>query len=87
MSGSVQGSASPTPRITAYAPPRGDAVGCQFAAEAAAVDDGPLAAFAYPDCHRLHNAAAVGGAVAGFFVHMKTGQAVGAMVAVVAPGV
>jgi len=48
------------------------------------VDDGPLAAFAYPDGHRLHDAAAVGGTVAGLFVHMKAGQAVGAMVAVVA---
>ena len=27
-----------------------------------------------PDGHRLHDAAAVGGAVAGFFVHMKAGQ-------------
>lgn len=33
-----------------------------------------IAAFAYPDSHRLHDAAAVGGAVAGFFVHMKAGQ-------------
>jgi hypothetical protein len=51
------------------------------------VDDGPLAAFAYPDGYRLHDAAAVGGTVAGFFVHIKAGQAVGTMVAVVAPGV
>jgi len=51
------------------------------------VDDGPLAALAYPDGHRLHDAAAVGGTVAWFFVHMKAGQAVGAMFAVVAPGV
>ena len=28
-----------------------------------------------PDGHRLHDAAAVGGTVAGFFVHMKAGQA------------
>ena len=34
-----------------------------------------IAAFAYPDGHRLHDAAAVGGTVAGFFVHMKAGQA------------
>ena len=40
-----------------------------------------------PDGHRLHDAAAVGDTVAGFFVHMKAGQAVGAMVAVVAPGI
>ena len=62
-------------------------VGTKLSAAFAAVDDGPLAAFAYPDGHRLHDAAAVGGTVAGFFVHMKAGQAVGAMVAVVAPGV
>lgn len=62
-------------------------VGTKLSAAFAAVDDGPLAAFAYPDRHRLHDAAAVGGTVAGFFVHMKAGQAVGAMVAVVAPGV
>ena len=46
-----------------------------------------LAALAYPDSYRLHDAAAVGGTVAGFFVHMKAGQAVGAMVAVVAAGI
>ena len=34
-----------------------------------------IAAFAYSDGHRLHDAAAVGGAVAGFFIHMKAGQA------------
>ena len=62
-------------------------VGTELSAAFAAVDDGPLAAFAYPDRHQLHDAAAVGGTVAGFFVHMKTGQAVGAMVAVVIPGV
>ena len=60
-------------------------VGAELSAAFAAVDDGPLAAFAYPDGHRLHDAAAVGGTVAGLFVHMKAGQAVGAMVAVVAP--
>ena len=62
-------------------------MGLSSAAAFAAVDDGPLAALAYPDRHRLHDAAAVGGAVAGFFVHMKAGQAVGTVVAVVAAGV
>ena len=57
-------------------------VGTEFSAAFAAMDDGPLAALAYPDRHRLHDAAAVGGTVAGFFIHMKAGQAVGAMVAV-----
>ena len=56
----------------------------ELSAAFAAVDDGPFAALAYPDGHRLHDAAAVGGAVAGFFVHMKAGQAIGTMVAVVA---
>ena len=62
-------------------------VGAERAAALAAVDDRPFTAPAYPDRHRLHDAAAVGGTVAGFFVHMKAGQAVGTMVAVVAPGV
>ena len=62
-------------------------VRAELSAAFAAVDDGPLAALAYPDGHRLHDAAAVGGTVAGFFVHMKAGQAVGAMVAVVAAGI
>ena len=62
-------------------------VGAELSAAFAAMDDRPLAALAHPDGHRLHDTAAVGGTVAGFFVHMKAGQAVGAMVAVVAPGI
>ena len=40
-------------------------VGTELSAAFAAVDDGPLAALAYPDSYRLHDAAAVGGAVTG----------------------
>ena len=61
-------------------------VGAEFSAAFAAVDDGPLAALAYPDRHRLHDAAAVGSPVAGLDVYVQAGKAVGAVVAVVAAG-
>ena len=54
--------------------------------ELRAVDDRPLAAPAYPDRHRLHDAAAVGSPVAGLDVYVQAGEAVGAVVAVVAAG-
>ena len=56
--------------------------GSELPAAFAAVDNCPFAAFAHPDGNRLHDAAAVGCAVARLFVYMKTRQAVGAMVAV-----
>ena len=52
----------------------------------AAVDDRPFTAPAYPDRHRLHDAAAVRGPVAGLDVYVQAGEAVGAVVAVVAAG-
>ena len=61
-------------------------VGAERAAALAAVDDGPLAALADPDGHRLHDAAAVGSPVAGLDVYVQAGKAVGAVVAVVAAG-
>ena len=54
-------------------------VGAERAAALAAVDDRPLAAPAYPDRHRLHDAA-------GLDVYVQAGEAVGAVVAVVAAG-
>ena len=62
-------------------------VGAERSAALAAVDDRPLAAPAYPDRHRLHDAAAVGSPVTGLDVYVQAGEAVGAVVAVVAPGV
>ena len=61
-------------------------VGMEDAAGFTAVDDGPLTAFPHPYRHRLHGAAALGGPVTGLIVQMDAGQAVGAVVAVVAPG-
>ena len=65
---------------------RRNTVGAERAAALAAVDDRPLAALAYPDRHRLHDAAAVGSPVAGLDVYVQAGEAVGAVVAVVAAG-
>ena len=65
---------------------RRNTVGAERAAALAAVDDRPLAALAYPDRHRLHDAAAVGRPVAGLDVYVQAGEAVGAVVAVVAAG-
>ena len=62
-------------------------VGAERSAALAAVDDRPLAALAYPDRHRLHNTAAVRGPVAGLDVYMQAGEAVGAVVTVVAAGI
>ena len=62
-------------------------VGAERSAALAAVDDRPLAALAYPDRHRLHDAAAVGSPVAGLDVYMQAGKAVGTVVAVVAAGI
>ena len=61
-------------------------VGAERAAALAAVDDRPLAALAYPDRRRLHNTATVGSPVAGLDVYVQAGEAVGAVVAVVAAG-
>ena len=63
---------------------RRHAVGAERTASLAAVYDGPLSSPAHPDGDRLHDAAAVTCPVAGFYVHMQAGQAVGAVVAVVA---
>ncbi len=65
---------------------RRNTVGAERAAALAAVDDRPLAALAYPDRHRLHNTATVGSPVAGLDVYVQAGEAVGAVVAVVAAG-
>ena len=65
---------------------RRNTVGAERAAALAAVDDRPLAALAYPDRHRRHDAAAVGSPVAGLDVYVQAGEAVGAVVAVVAAG-
>ena len=43
---------------------RRNAVGMEGTAALAAVDDGPLAALAYPDGHRLHDAAEVASKIA-----------------------
>ena len=59
--------------------------GGKGAAPAASVDDGPLAALAYPHCDRLHHPAAVCGTVPRLCVYMEAGEAVGTMVAVAAP--
>ncbi len=63
---------------------RRNTVGTERSAALAAVDDRPLAAPAYPDRHRLHDAAAVGSPVAGLDVYVQAVEAVGAVVAVVA---
>ena len=65
---------------------RRNTVGAERAAALAAVDDRPFTAPAYPDRHRLHNTAAVGSPVAGLDVYVQAGEAVGAVVAVVAAG-
>lgn len=65
---------------------RRNTVGAERSAALAAVDDRPLAAPAYPDRHRLHDATAVGGPVAGLDIYVQAGEAVGAVVAVVAAG-
>ena len=59
---------------------RRDPIGAERAAPAAAVDDRPFTAPAYPDRHRLHDAAAVGSPVAGLDVHMQAAQTVWTMV-------
>lgn len=65
---------------------RRNTVGAERAAALAAVYDRPFTAPAYPDRHRLHDAAAVGSPVAGLDVYVQAGKAVGAVVAVVAAG-
>ena len=65
---------------------RRNTVGAERAAALAAVDDGPFAASAHPNSHWLHDAAAVGRPVAGLDVYVQAGEAVGAVVAVVAAG-
>lgn len=61
-------------------------VGAERSAALAAVDDRPFTTPAYPNRHRLHDAAAVRGPVAGLDVYVQAGEAVGAVVAVVAAG-
>ena len=51
------------------------------------MDERPLAALAHPHADGLHNSAAFGGAVPRLLVHVEAGQAVGAVVAVIAAGV
>ena len=65
---------------------RRNTVGAERAAALAAVDDRPLAAPAYPDRHRLHDAAAVGGPITGLDIYVQAGEAVWAVVTVVAAG-
>lgn len=50
------------------------------------MDHRPFAVLAYPDGDRLHDPSAVRGPVAGLHVHVEAVQAVGAVVAVLAPG-
>ena len=64
----------------------GHAVGGYPPADAAPVNDGPLPALADPHGDGLHLSAAVGLAVTRLDVQVKGGQAVGAVVAVVAAG-
>ena len=66
---------------------RSHAVGAERTTAPASVDDRPFAALTHPDGDRLHDAAAVAGAVAWLYVHMKAGKAVRTMVSVVAAGV
>ena len=47
------------------------------------MDDRPVAALAHPHSYRLHDAAAIGGSVAGLDVHVEAAQAIVAMVAVI----
>ena len=65
---------------------RRNTVGAERAAALAAVYDRPFTAPAYPDRHRLHDAAAVGSPVAGLDVYVQAGKAVGAVVAMLGAG-
>lgn len=62
------------------------AVGAERTAAAAAMNERPLAVFAHPDGHGLHDAAVVGCAVTGRDVDVQAAQAVRAVVGVAAPG-
>ena len=57
-------------------------VGVENAAPLAAVDDGPLAAFAHPDTHWLHDVAAVRRPVPGSSSRWRLRRQLGAVVAV-----
>ncbi|MPN55895.1 hypothetical protein SDC9_203579 [bioreactor metagenome] len=48
------------------------------------MDDRPFSALPYPDRHGLHNPPAVGGTVARLQIHMQAGQAIGAVVPMLA---
>ena len=50
------------------------------------MNDSPFPAFAHPDGNRLHNPAAITFPVAGFNIHVKAAQAIGAMVAMITAG-
>lgn len=60
-------------------------VGAELAAPAAPVNHRPLLFFPHPHPDGVHDAAAVCGAVSRLLVHVEAAQAVGAVVAVVAP--
>lgn len=51
------------------------------------MNDGPLAAFPYPDGYRLHDPAAVRFPVARLYVHMEVGKTVRTMISVAATGI
>lgn len=47
----------------------------------------PLSAFSHPDCYRFHDPAAIVRTVARRFINVQTGQAVTAVIAVLASGI
>ena len=64
----------------------GDPVGAEGAADAAPVDQRPLAALSHPDGDGFHSPAALGGPVTGFNVQMLAGEAVGTVVPMLRSG-
>jgi len=62
----------------------GNAVGTERSATLTPVDDSPLAIFAYPHSHRLHDLTAVCRPVSWLSVQMQTGQTVGTVIAMCA---
>ncbi len=59
----------------------GDAVGAQYVAAGAAMDEGPLAVVADRDADRLHGLGAGAASVAGLLIDVTRPQALRAMVA------
>lgn len=63
---------------------RRDAVGGELATDSATVDNRPLSVIPDPDADGVHLAVAGGGAVTGLIVNVNAGQAVGAVISVIA---